>query len=206
MQHDAHDCCPADLKADTSRDKRILRLVLVLNFAMFVLEIWQGLMADSTALLADSMDFLSDAFSYGITLYVIDRHLHTRAKASLLKAALMLILAVFALAQGIEHISRGAVPAYAVMGWVSVLALAVNVISAVLLFGSRGRDSNMRSVWLCSRNDALNNIAVLLAAGCVYVTGTLWPDLLVALFIAGLESASAVRIIAQARKELRDDQ
>lgn len=188
---------------EIANDRRILWVVLALNFSMFILEIWQGMRADSTSLIADSMDFLSDSFSYMITLYVLTRSLRMRAHASLLKASLMLLLAVGALGQGLHNLINNQTPEYITMGWVGLLALIVNVISAVLLYRSRGRDSNMQSVWLCSRNDAIANLAIIVAAFFVYVSGTLWPDLLVALIIAWLEGSSALKIIAQAKKELR---
>lgn len=191
-------------KEDLTRDRKVLWIVLAFNFAMFVLEIWQGIRADSSALLADSMDFLSDSFAYGLTLYVLTMPLAARAKASLAKAALMLLLAAGALAQGAHNVIHTQTPEFITMGWVGALALAVNVASAMLLYASRGRDSNMRSVWLCSRNDAIANIAILIAAYLVYATGTLWPDLAVALFIAGLEGGSALKIITHAKQELRD--
>jgi cation diffusion facilitator family transporter len=186
-------------------DRRILYIVLALNFSMFGLEIWQGLMANSTSLLADSMDFLSDSFSYIITLFVLAKTLSTRAKASLLKAGLMLLLAAVALTQGVHNIYTNETPQFITMGWVGALALAANLISAWLLFSSRNRDSNMRSVWLCSRNDAIANVAIICAAFFVYLTGTLWPDLIVALIIAWLGGSSALKIIAQAKQELREN-
>ena len=184
-------------------DRRMLWVVLALNFAMFVLEIWQGMKADSTSLIADSMDFLSDSFSYVITLYVLTKSLRTRATASLIKAALMLMLAAGALAQGAHNLLHHQTPEFITMGWVGALALIVNIISAALLYPSRDRDSNMQSVWMCSRNDAIANIMIIIAAGCVYATGSLWPDLIVALGIAGLEGGSALKIIREAKKELR---
>jgi Co/Zn/Cd efflux system component len=196
-----HHCHIDELTAQ--RDRRVLWTVLALNFAMFILEIWQGLEANSTSLIADSMDFLSDSFSYGLTLYVLMRTLRTRAKASLLKAALMLLLAAGALAQGVHNVLQDQTPEYITMGWVGTLALIVNIASAMLLYRSRGRDSNMRSVWLCSRNDAIANIMIIVAAFLVFATGSLWPDLIVALAIAGLEGGSALKIIAHAREELR---
>jgi Co/Zn/Cd efflux system component len=186
-----------------AQDRRILYIVLALNFSMFALEVWQGLQAGSTSLIADSMDFLSDSFSYAITLYVLTKTLTTRAKASLLKASLMLLLAMAALGQGAHNLIYGQTPEYMTMGWVATLALMANTISALLLYKSRGRDSNMQSVWLCSRNDAIANIAIIVAAGLVFLTQNLWPDLIVALFIAWLEGSSALKIIAQAKKELR---
>ena len=197
MSHDHHH---------DARDRRTLWIVLALNFSMFVVEIWQGLAAHSTSLLADSMDFLSDSFSYGITLYVLSRPLRMRAHASLIKASLMLLLAAGALAQGGYNIAAGNLPTAEVMGIVGTMALAINLISAWLLYRSRNRDSNMQSVWLCSRNDAIANIAIILAAGAVSLTQSLWPDMIVALFIAWLEGSSALKIIAQAQGELRHGQ
>lgn len=181
----------------------MLWIVLTLNLAMFFLELWQGLKADSTALIADSMDFISDSFSYGISLYVIQKHLHTRAKAALIKASLMLLLAAGALTQGAYNLLEQTTPDYTAMGLVGALALTVNSISAWLLYKSRGRDSNMRSAWLCSRNDAIANILIICAAFLVYFTGSLYPDLLVALGIAYLEGGAALKIIRHAKDELR---
>lgn len=183
-------------------DRKILWIVLVLNFSMFLLEIWQGIHAGSTSLIADSMDFLSDSFSYIITMYVLALPLRTRAKASIIKATLMLLLAAGALAQGIHNIVEQQTPVYHTMTWVAILALIANVVSAALLYGSRNRDSNMQSIWLCSRNDAIANIAILIAAYLVYVTSSLWPDFCVALIIMWLEGSSALAIIKQAKKEL----
>jgi Co/Zn/Cd efflux system component len=185
--------------------KRILWTVLLLNLAMFFLEIWQGLQAQSTSLLADSMDFLSDAFSYGLTIYVLRKALHARARASLIKASLMLLLAAGAIGQGVYNLLHQHTPEYTTMGWVGLLALMINITCTFLLFSIRSRDSNMRSVWLCSRNDAIANILILVAAALVYATGSLWPDLLVALGIAGLGTTSALRIIADAKLELKTD-
>lgn len=183
-------------------DRRMLWAVFALNFPMFLLELSQGLAGDSTSLIADSMDFLSDSFSYLITLYVLTKPLKIRAQAALLKASLMLLLAAAALWQGAQNLIHHETPHYITMGWVGALALVANISSAALLYGSRGRDSNMRSVWLCSRNDALANIAIIMAAGLVFATNSYWPDLLVALIIVWLEGGSALRIIKEARREL----
>ncbi len=186
-----------------THDRRMLWIVLILNAFMFFLELWQGLKADSSALLADSMDFFSDSLSYVITLYVIQKHIHIRAKAALIKASLMLVLAGAALTQGVYNLIEQATPIYSTMGWVGTLALVVNIASALLLYSSRGRDSNMHSVWLCSRNDAFANILILCAAYLVYITSSPYPDLAVALGIAWLEGHSALKIIAHAKSELK---
>jgi Co/Zn/Cd efflux system component len=195
--HDHHD--------HFIRDRHVLWTVLALNFAMFMLEIWQGMEADSSSLIADSMDFLGDSFSYGLTIYVLARPLSVRAHAAIFKAVLMLLLAAVVLWQGAQNYLNEQTPEYVTMGWVAALALMVNATSAVLLFRSRGRDSNMQSVWMCSRNDAIANLLIIVAAGLVYLTGTLWPDLAVALAIAGLEGVSALKIIASAKTELHHD-
>ncbi len=186
-----------------AHDRKVLWIAFALNFPLFVLEVWQGLGADSTSLLADSMDFLSDSASYLITLYVLTKPLKTRSHAALFKASMMLALAVLALGQGVHNIISGSVPAYLTMGWVGTLALIANITTAAVLYNSRDRDSNMSSVWLCSRNDALANIFILIAAGLVFATGTIWPDLAVALAIAYLETTSAIKIIKHAKSELK---
>lgn len=186
-----------------AHDRKILWIAFALNFPLFVLEVWQGMEANSTSLLADSMDFLSDSASYLITLYVLTRALHVRAKASIFKAALMLLLAAGAFSQGIHNVMNNHTPEYLTMGWVGTLALIANLATAALLYKTRNRDSNMSSIWLCSRNDALANIFILIAAGLVFATGTLWPDLAVALIITWLEGSSALKIIAQAKEELK---
>ncbi len=199
--HDHHN--HEDPHCHIIHDRRMLWIVLILNAFMFFLELWQGVKADSSALLADSMDFFSDSLSYIITLYVIQKHIHIRAKAALVKAALMLVLAGVALTQGAFNLIEQTTPIYSTMGWVGTLALIVNITSALLLYSSRGRDSNMRSVWLCSRNDAFANILILCAAYLVYITGSLYPDLAVALGIAWLEGSAAIKIIHHAKSELR---
>ncbi len=197
------ESCHSHDHHNLKHDRRVLWIVLALNFSMFILEVWQGISADSTSLIADSMDFLSDSFSYIITLYVLTRSLAVRARASLLKASLMLLLAGTAATQGIYNILHGNIPEFTTMGWVGLLALTINVISAMLLYATRNRDSNMQSVWLCSRNDAVANIGIIIAAGLVFLTNSLWPDLAVAFFIAWLEGSSALKIIRQARGELK---
>lgn len=199
MGHD-HEHSHCDTIA---HDRKMLWIVLLLNSIMFYIELRQGLKANSSSLIADSMDFFSDSLSYIITLYVIQKHIHVRAKAALFKASFMLLLAATALIQGIINLLHETVPASDTMGMVGLLALVVNLISAILLYSSRGRDSNMRSVWLCSRNDMLSNIMIIIAAFFVSITDSLAPDLLVALGIAWLEGSAAFKIIKHAKEELR---
>jgi len=186
----------------SGHQRHILWIAFFLNFPLFVLELWQGIDSGSTSLIADSMDFLSDSASYLITLHVLARPLSVRAKASIFKAFIMMLIAVGALGQGIHNILHNHVPEHSTMGWVAALALLVNIICAYLLFKTRGQDSNMRSIWLCSRNDAFGNICVLAAAALVYATGTLWPDLAVAIIITWLNASAAVTIYRQAKREL----
>lgn len=185
------------------RQRRVLRLVLWINTTMFVVELGAGLLAHSTALLADSVDMLGDAIVYAFSLYVVGRGIVWPARAALLKGAIM---AAFGLAVVLEvalKIARGLVPDADLMGGVGVLALAANAACLALLWRRRGDDINMRSVWLCSRNDVVANLAVLVAAAGVHLTGSAWPDIVVGLLIAAMFGRSALDVIRAARRELR---
>ncbi len=183
--------------------RHALYIALALNFGMFIIEVWQGLSSNSTSLIADSVDFLSDSFSYVVTLYVLEKSLKTRAYSSLLKAILMLCLAAVALSQGVHNLLANNTPQSFTMGWVAALALVANFSSAFLLYRTRKRDSNMESVWLCSRNDSIASLAIIIAAFLVHYTGSMWPDMVVALIITWLASSAALKIIIDAKKELR---
>ena len=183
--------------------RRVLWLVLAINVVMFFMEGVAGLMAGSVSLQADALDFLGDAATYGITLYVLDRPLRWRASAALLKGGAMALFGLGVLGNAVYRALVLALPAAGIMGSVGALALVANVVSAWLLFRYRDGDSNRRSVWLCSRNDAIANLAVIGAAGGVYLTGTGWPDLAVGVLIAGLALISAIQVIRQASAELR---
>ena len=200
------DCCGvqhghADLRSGVYR--RVLWIVLVLNAIMFFVEVISGLAAGSVSLQADALDFLGDAANYGISLYVLGMSLRRRASAALLKGISMGVFGIWVLGHTGYHVIYGGMPSAIVMGAIGTLALAVNVLSAVLLFAYRKGDSNMRSVWLCSRNDALGNIAVLLAASGVFVTNTGWPDLVVGTIMAALAITASFQIVRQAIGELR---
>jgi cation diffusion facilitator family transporter len=195
--------CEATLTS--TRYRRILWAALVLNLGMFGVEIVAGMRAGSVSLLADSLDFLGDAANYGISLWVLGMSLTLRARASLFKALSMLVFGVGVLVAAIWHLFSGQVPDAPTMGVVATLALLVNVGVAALLYAYREGDSNMRSVWLCSRNDALGNIAVLLAALGVFGTGSAWPDLLVASIMAGLAVTSSYQVMRHARQELAEE-
>ncbi len=186
-----------------ARQRRVLRVVLVINAAMFVVEIVSGWYAGSTALLADALDFLADSAGYALTLFVVAKSDRWKASAALAKGAGMGVFGLWLLGETVRRALDPAVPDAVVMGGVGVLALAANVISAVLLFWHRGDDLNMRSVWLCSRNDALANLALLAAAGGVFATATAWPDLIAGGLIVGLELSAAWSIVRQAARELR---
>lgn len=183
--------------------RRVLWMVLVLNAIMFLVEVMAGLAAGSVSLQADAFDFLGDTANYGISLFVLGMSLRWRASASLIKGISMGMFGIWVFGYTGYHVISGGVPSAVIMGGVGMLALAVNVLCVVLLFAYRGGDSNMRSVWLCSRNDALGNIAVLLAASGVVVTNTGWPDLLVGSIMAALALTASFQILRQAIGELR---
>ncbi len=183
--------------------RRSLWLVFGLNGAMFLIEGAAGLVVGSVSLQADALDFLGDAATYAITLYVLARSLRWRASAGLLKGATMSLFGVAVVASGVYRALAGGVPEALVMAPVAGLALIVNLASAMLLFRHRSGDSNRRSAWLCSRNDALANIAVIVAAAGVAWSGAAWPDLVVGAAIAALALSSGVTVVRQAVGELR---
>jgi Co/Zn/Cd efflux system component len=182
--------------------RRILWAALAVNLAMFAVEIGAGLAAQSASLLADSLDFLGDAANYGIALFVLGMALQWRARAALIKAASMGIFGLWVAVTTIQHALAGTVPEAPVMGAVGALALAANLGVAVLLYRWRDGDSNMRSVWICTRNDAIGNLAVLLAAVGVFGSGAGWPDYVVAAIMSGLALTGAVQVTRQALSEL----
>jgi Co/Zn/Cd efflux system component len=198
--------CPADEAAkSTAVDpgfRKVLWIALIANAAMFFLEVGASWTAGSVSLLADSLDFGGDAANYALSLFVLGMAIQTRAKAALLKGISMGLYGVGVLGFALYAAFQGDVPAYTTMGVVAVLALAVNVGVAAIQYRFRNGDSNMRSVWLCSRNDAIGNIAVLCAAVLVGLTQAAWPDLLVAALMASLGLSSSVSVIRQARSEI----
>ena len=200
------NCCSHATALRSGRYRKILWIALVVNFTMFVVEIGAGFTAGSVSLLADSLDFAGDAANYGISLLVLGMGVVARARASLFKALCMLLFGIAVLATALWHLVSGTVPSAPTMGVVGTLALLANVGVAALLYAYREGDSNMRSVWLCSRNDALGNLAVLLAALGVFGTGSAWPDLLVAGIMASLATSAATQILLQARGELKGEQ
>ena len=185
------------------RWRRVLWIALIATAAMFLVEIAAGVAADSRALQADALDFFGDAANYAISLGVAGMILAWRARAALLKAASMLAFGLWVLGYALYGAIAGAAPHAQTMGLIGSLALVVNVAVAGLLFRFRTGDANMRSVWLCSRNDAIGNLAVLAAAFGVFGTGRAWPDLVVAAIMAALAIWGSVEVFGQARAELR---
>jgi len=201
-------CCnhtPDDRLRDR-RYRRVLWSVLVINAAMFLIEIVAGLAAGSASLQADAVDFLADAANYGISLFVVGMALRLRASAALAKGMTMGLFGVWVLATACWHSAYGRVPEAVTMGAVGLAALLANAASFALLWVYRSGDSSMRSVWLCSRNDVIGNFAVLLAAVGVFGTGTGWPDVIVASVMGGLSLQGAWHVIRQASGELREAQ
>lgn len=194
---------PAASAAPDGRYRRVLWIALVLNLAMFGVELGAGLAAGSMSLLADSIDFLGDAANFAVSLAVLGLAQRWRSRTAVLKAVCMIGFGLVVGGRAVWLAFHGGAPDAATMGAVGLLALAVNVYVAWTLYRWRSGDANMRSVWLCSRNDALGNLAVLLAAGGVALTGQAWPDLAVALLMAGLALTGGVSVLRQARGELR---
>ena len=182
--------------------RRVLWIALAVNTLMFGVEIGAGMVSGSVSLLADAIDFFGDAANYGLTLAVLGMHATWRARAALVKAVSMLGFGVLVLAKAAWAMSQGVAPEPLTMGLVGALALAANVGVAVLLYSFRSGDANMRGVWLCTRNDAIGNVAVMLAALGVFGTGTLWPDVLVAVAMAALAIGAGWSVMRQARGEL----
>lgn len=186
-----------------ARQRQVLAVVLAINAAMFVLELGAGLVARSTALVADSVDMLGDAVVYGFSLYVVGRGLAWQSRAALLKGAIMAAFGAGVLLEVAVKLARGTMPAAGIMGGVGLLALAANAVCLALLWSRRGDDVNMRSAWLCSRNDVAANVGVIVAAAGVAVTGAAWPDVVVGLAIAAMFGSSAVSVIVEARRSRR---
>ena len=186
--------------------RRILWLVLVINLVMFFVEGIAGWLAQSNALMADALDMLGDAAIYGFSLFVIQHDPVWRTRAAILKGIIMSIFALGILGSAIYRVTHQVLPDASTMGIVGGLALAVNLFCAYLLLRFKDDDINMRSAWLCSRNDVLANLGVLAAAGGVAWTGSHWPDLAVGVVIAGLILQSSFGIFKDARLELENNQ
>jgi Co/Zn/Cd efflux system component len=195
--------CSSANVADDRRWRRALWIALAVNAAMFALEIGAGVAADSQALKADALDFFGDAANYAISLAVAGMALAARAKAALVKGTTLIVFGLWVLASAVRAVYRGAQPEAMTRGVVGVLALVANVGVAVMLYRFRDGDSNRRSVWICSRNDAIGNVAVVAAAAGVFGTGTAWPDLVVAGVLASLGVWGGLQIVRHALDELQ---
>lgn len=203
-----HDCPSESLTTETMADprfRRVLWIALIANLTMFGVEIVASLRADSMALQADALDFFGDSANYAISLFVLGMAAHVRSYAALFKGLSMAAFGIWVVVNAIERALTGSTPDPMTMGSIAFLALAVNVGVALLLYAYRTGDSNMRSIWLCSRNDAIGNVAVMLAATGVFALSSRWPDLLVAALIATLSLSAAAQIARQALAELRDN-
>lgn len=185
--------------------RRALIAVIAINAVMFVVEMSAGMISGSQALKADALDFAGDTATYALSLMVIGASVRTRAYASLFKGASLGVIAVAVLGMTALRVLDGSPPEASTMGIVGFMALAANAASVVILLRWRDGDSNVRSVWLCSRNDAIGNVGVILAGGLVVLTGSAWPDLVVAILLASLFLKSASAITLQATRELKAD-
>jgi Co/Zn/Cd efflux system component len=196
-------CCQNQPKFDgvSAGFKRALWIVIVINGVMFVVEMIAGRISQSQALQADALDFFADTITYGLSLYVIGLSIKVRSSAALLKGFSLAIMGLWVLGSTVYQSFLSDVPQAEVMGLIGFLALLANSLSVLLLIRFRNGDANVRSAWLCSRNDAIGNIAVMLAGSGVWVTNSAWPDLVVASLMAGLFFWSALQIIRLAHVE-----
>jgi Co/Zn/Cd efflux system component len=202
--HDDH--CSGTNELNSPAWRRALWIALAVNAAMFMAEIIAGVAAGSAALQADALDFLGDAANYAISLGVAGMVLAWRARAALVKGATLALLGLWVIASTAWHAYMGTLPGAGVMGVVGLVALLANAGIALMLYRFRAGDANMRSVWICSRNDVIGNVAVLLAALGVFGTGTGWPDVIVAAIMAALGIGGGWRIMRHALADLREPQ
>jgi len=201
-------CCEDKACEVTSlreRHSRVLWIVLAINAAMFVVESAAGLLGHSTSLLADSLDMLGDALVYGFSLFVLARSVRWQASAALAKGGFMLAFAVAVLAEAVFKVFHPIMPSVETMGIVGAVALVANIVCFSLLYRHRADNLNMSSTWLCSRNDLIANVGVLVAAGAAYVLASRWPDIVVGGIIAGLFMRSAFDVLRDSVRALRLD-
>jgi Co/Zn/Cd efflux system component len=199
-----HCCAPAHSHTEQPNPKyrRVLWIALVVNTLMFLVEVVGGWRSGSVSLLADAIDFAGDAANYALSLTVLSMGLLWRSRAAMIKGISMGLFGVFVLSRAAWAASNGVAPEASTMGAIALLALAANLGVAWILYAFRNGDADMRSVWLCTRNDAIGNVAVLVAAAGVFGTASRWPDLVVAVMMGGLALWSGVQVVRQARKEL----
>jgi Co/Zn/Cd efflux system component len=200
-------CCEAKsgaLVALRGKQRRVLQAVLAINATMFLLELAAGLLTGSTSVLADSLDMFGDAVVYASSLYVLSQGARSRARVATLKGTIMVLFGVGVLAEAVAKAVSGRVPVAEGMGLVGAAALVANLVCLALLLRHREDDINMRSTWICSRNDIIANVGVLAAAAAVALSGSRWPDVLVGAAIAGLFLWSAFGILREARLAYAD--
>lgn len=197
-----HDHCYAD-QEQSSAYRRVLWVCLLANAVMFVVQMIASYASHSVSLLANSADFFSDAANYGISLYVLNQSLRQKAKASLFKGITLGAVGAWVAFETLHHALQPELPKPFIMAVISIVALAVNVGCAALLYKYRDGDSNRESVWICSRNDAIGNIAVMIAAAGVFVSSTIWPDIIVAAILGWLAVTGAWQIMRSAKRELK---
>lgn len=201
----ADDCCQrksSELASIVQRQRNVLWTVLGVNTVMFGVEFISGIQSSSLALTGDSLDMLGDAIAYGSTLYVINRGRKSQAKSALLKGLIMFLSAVAVFSRAVYQAFLNTTPELGVMTTIGFIALCANLFCLFLLTRHRNDNINMSSVWLCSRNDIIANISVLVAAGLVLTTGTSWPDLAVGLLLTFIFARSAGRVLSQSWREL----
>lgn len=194
-------CCDNDLPNNDAKYRVVLWVCLIANALMFVVQIAASYHASSVSLLANALDFFSDAANYGISLFVLGKSLKAKSIASIIKGTSLGLIGLWVAFETLRHALSPDLPEPATMFAISVIGLIVNIVCAVLLYRFRGGDSNRQSVWICSRNDAIGNIAVMLAAGGVFITTTAWPDIIVAAILGFLALSGAWQIIVNALKE-----
>ena len=196
------ECCAVEAR---NRQERILLwTVLLLNAVMFVVEFAAGWLARSSGLMADSLDMLADVLVYSVSLYAVGKALAQKAKAALLNGSLQMVLGISVFLHIGWRIWEGSIPQTDIMGWIAALALVVNTVCFALLYRFRSGDVNMRASWLCSRNDMLANVGVLVAAWLVQAWSSAWPDYVIAALIAGVVVHSSYSVLMQAKKSLRE--
>ena len=206
----AHDCCSAkgvelEKLARQAQQRRVLVIVLIVNFAMFFVEFGAGLVAGSAALMADATDMLADAFVFGLSLYAVARSDRWKAGVAAFKGALILVLGLGILVNVAVKIQSGVPPSSSMMLIFGGAALVANIVSVILLWRFRAQDVNMASTFECSRNDVISNVGVLIAAGLVAATNSPWPDIFIGLAMAAIVLRSAVRVLGGSVPQMKSD-
>lgn len=199
----AKECCGCENKnlgTLAKKQAKILWIVLIINATFFVAEFISGMLAKSVSLTGDSLDMLGDALTYGISLFVIGKSLSAKVKASQFKSSVMMITALFVLARAITTLITQKVPTYEVMGVMSFLALGANLVCLWLLSKHKNDDINFNSVWICSRNDIITNSSVIVASILVYLTNSIWPDVIVGLGITYIVGKSSIKVWMDSRE------